>query len=275
MSIAISARPSSSYIDALRNASLQAASRPERTSTSSNASEAESTTVSLSAAATQAAKSAASERLKLPNADLWIRTEFSDEILAEAKARLAERQASPGIGDGYLPSSVANLPLLPENQALLNQFRQEMKAIGHANTDPAMNARFNQLLNLSMRLQLEGWKAPMTESDIQREFDIQLAMGTLDTETATPATGNDAFTDPFAGWKARWQQEGVKMPETEQTTGRSFWMDLANRAGVDDDTFVAKARELASQFKGNALTQAIEHFISDRYTAMQGHAAAA
>lgn len=205
----------------------------------------------------------------MPDAEYWMRKDFPDDIVAEAKARLAERQAAPGIGDGYLPSSVSNLPLLPENQALLNQFRQEMKAIGHNNSDPAANARFNRLLNLSLRVQIEGWKAPMTEADAQRELDIQQAMAVLDTDTAKPAvaTGNEVLADPLSGWKQRWQQEGLSMPSVSLTPGKSLWLDLAGQAGIGQDEFVTKARELATQLKGNALTQAIEQFISDRYVA--------
>lgn len=101
-----------------------------------------------------------SVRLKLPDTSYWMRRDFPDDIMAEAKSRLAERQAAPGIGDGYLPSSISNLPLLPENQALLDQFRQEMKEIGHNNSDPEQNARFNRLLNLSLRVRSKAGNHP-------------------------------------------------------------------------------------------------------------------
>ena len=184
-------------------------------------------------------------------------------------ARLAERQAAAGIGDGDLPSTVSNLPLVPENQDLLDQFRQEMKEIGHNNSDPEMNARFNRLLNLSLRVEIEGWKAPMTEADAQRELDIQQAMTVVDAESPTPpaATSGNIPTDPLAGWKLRWQQEGLSMPSVSTTPGNSLWLDLADKAGISQDDFMAKAREPASNLKGNALTQAIEQFISDRYVA--------
>ena len=154
-----------------------------------------STKVSLSAAAEQAAKDDISARLKLPAASSWMNKNFPDDILAEAKTRLAERQAAPGIGDGYLPNSISNLPLLPENQALLDQFRQEMKEIGHNNSDPEKSARFNQLLNLNMRVQIEGWKTPMSEADVQRELDIQQAMAVIDAGNTTQnaATGAPEF----------------------------------------------------------------------------------
>lgn len=199
-----------------------------------------------------------------------MRKDFPDDILAEAKTRLAERQAAPGIGDGYLPNSISNLPLLPENQALLDQFRQgDRKEIGHNNSDPEKSARFNQLLNLNMRVQIEGWKTPMSEADVQRELDIQQAMAVIDAGNTTQntVTGTDVLTDPLAGWKLRWQQEGLTMPSVDATPGKSLWLDLAGQAGISQGEFVAKARETGNEPPGNALTQAIEQFISDRYLA--------
>lgn len=269
LSITISTMPTQSYARVLGLSSTYTRSRDESVSNRDTSSATASTTVSLSAAAEQAAKNDASTRLKLPDASYWMRKDFPDDILAEAKARLAERQAAPGIGDGYLPSTISNLPLLPENQALLDQFRQEMKEIGHNNSDPEMNARFNRLLNLSLRVQIEGWKAPMSEADAQRELNIQQAMAVVDAEnpTQTLVTGSDVPTDPLAGWRLRWQQEGLTMPSVDVTPGNSLWLDLADKAGISQDEFVAKARELATNLKGNALTQAVERFISDRYFA--------
>lgn len=224
--------------------------------------------VSQSPASRQAAKNDVDTRLKLPTTGSWMQKEFPDDVLAEAKSRLAERQVAPGIGDGYLPDGVYNLPLLPENQALLDHFRQEMKAIGNGNSDPEKNARFNQLLNLSLRVQIAGWKAPMSEAGAQRELDIQQAMAVIDAGNATQNTTTKAegITDPMAGWKLRWQKEGLTMPSVDATSGKSFWLELSDKAGIPQDEFVAKARELATQYQGNALTQALEQFISRRYT---------
>ena len=278
MSIAIFTLPPPNFARTVGLSSATVRSRAVSAANTDTSGATASSKVSLSAAAEQAAKDDTSARLKLPDASSWMRKEFPDDILAEAKTRLAERQAAPGIGDGYLPSSISNLPLLPENQALLDQFRQEMKAIGHNNSDPEKSARFNQLLNLNMRVQIEGWKAPMTEADAQRELDIQQAMAVIDAGNTTQnaatgtETGAEALADPLAGWKLRWQQEGLTMPSVDATPGKSLWLDLAGQAGISQDEFVTKARELATNLRGNALTQAIEQFISDRYLATQAAA---
>jgi hypothetical protein len=242
-----------------------------------------STQVSISAAAREAARNDSPRGFALPDAAYWTRTDFPADIMAEAQARLDERRAAPGIGDGYLPNSIANLPLLPENQALLDQFKAEMKAIGNGNTDPEQNARFNRLLNLSMRVHLEGWKKPMTEADAQRELDISQAMAVLTArqEAANPTTPEPAAEDPnniqtvpdmMAGWKQRWQEAGLKMPAVRQEPGQSMWTAMAEKAGIGATEFVAKARDLAGSLRGEALAQAIEQFISDRYVALKENA---
>lgn len=269
MSITISTWPPPNFANAIGSSAFTNRFREGFVSNLDSSGTPASSKVSLSAAAVQAAKDDSNARLKLPNAGSWVRKEFPDDILAEAKSRLAERQAAPGVGDGYLPNGLYNLPLLPENQALLDQFRQEMKEIGHNNSVPEKNARFNQLLNLSMRVQLEGWKAPMSEADVQRELDIQQAMAVVDAGNTAQSTETNAkiSTDPLAGWKLRWQQEGLTMPSVDATPEKPLWLDLADKAGIRQDEFIAKARELATRFTGNALTLAVEQFISDRYLA--------
>ena len=269
MSIAIFTLPPPNFARTVGLSSSAIRSREVSASNLDNSGATASSKVSLSAAAEQAAKDDLSARLKLPDASPWMRKDFPDDILAEAKTRLAERQAAPGIGDGYLPNSISNLPLLPENQALLDQFRQEMKEIGHKNSDPEKSARFNQLLNLNMRVQIEGWKTPMSEADVQRELDIQQAMAVIDAGNTAQnnETNADAPADPMAGWKLRWQQEGLTMPSVDAIPEKPLWLDLADKAGLSQDEFMSTARELATRFKGNALTQAVEQFISDRYLA--------
>ncbi len=246
---------------------------------STPAAAAPSASVTISSAAREAARNDTGQGLKLPDAEYWMSRDFPEDIMAEARARLEQRQPAPG--GGYLPDSVANLPLLPENEALLQQFRQEMKEIGHNNPDPEKQARFNRLLNLSMKVQIDGWKAPMTEADAQRELDISRAMGVLmaDQPQAEPAAGDDTprVWDPMAGWKTRWQQEGLEMPEVTEaaTPQRSLWLQLAEGAGIAQDEFVARARELASGLSGNDLTRALEQFISDRYVAFRASQAGA
>lgn len=240
---------------------------------STPAAAAASASVTISSAAREAARNDAGQGLKLPDADYWMSRDFPEDIMAEARTRLEQRQPAPG--GGYLPDSVANLPLLPENEALLQQFRQEMEEIGHNNPDPEKHARFNRLLNLSMKVQIEGWKAPMSEADAQRELDISRAMGVLqaDQPQTEVATGDDTprVWDPMAGWKTRWQQEELEMPEVTEalTPPRSLWLQLAEGAGIAQEEFVARARELASGLSGNDLTRAIEQFISERYVALR------
>lgn len=57
------------------------------------------------------------------------------------------------------------------------------------------------------------------------------------------------------------------MPSVDVVPGNSLWLDLAEKAGIRQDEFMAKARDLAAHLKGNALTQAVERFISDYYLA--------
>lgn len=116
LSIAISTLPPPSYTRTLGFPSAYARSRD--LSVADGRATASTTVVSLSAEAEQAAKTmSVYSRLKLPDTSYWMRRDFPDDIMAEAKSRLAERQAAPGIGDGYLPSSISNLPLLqPETR---------------------------------------------------------------------------------------------------------------------------------------------------------------
>ena len=120
MSIAIFTLPPPNFARTVGLSSSAIRSREVSASNLDTSSATASSKVSLSAAAEQAAKDDLSARLKLPDAGPWMRKDFPDDILAEAKTRLAERQAAPGIGDGYLPNNISNLPLLPENQALLD-----------------------------------------------------------------------------------------------------------------------------------------------------------
>ena len=147
LSIAIFTLPPPNFARTVGLSSTTVRSREVSVSNIDTSGASASSKVSLSAAAEQAAKDDVSARLKLPGASSWMLKDFPDDILAEAQTRLAERQAASGISDGYLPNSISNLPLLPENQALLDQFRQEMKEIGHNNSDPEKSARFNQFLN--------------------------------------------------------------------------------------------------------------------------------
>lgn len=83
----------------------------------------------------------------------------------------------------------------------------------------------------------------MNEADAQQELDIQQAMAVIDADTPkqTPVTGTDVPADPLAGWKLRWQQEGLTVPSVDVTPGNSLWLDLADKAGIRQDEFMAKA----------------------------------
>lgn len=96
-------------------------------------------------------------------------------------------------------------------------------------------------------------------------------MAVLDTASPaqSPATNQDTLPDPMAGWNLRWQKEGLDMPSASAALGKSLWLDLADKAGIGQEEFMTKARDLAASFKGNALTLAIEQFVSERYVAVK------
>lgn len=244
----------------------------------------ESVQVAISEAARQAAKNDAAgrENYQLPESvrALFMK-EASADVMAEAKARLAEAGGDGRVGaEGPL-----NLLLVPENQDLLHSFQEEMRTIrakGLKDATPEESARFNQLLNLTARLQLVGWQKPMVEADVQKELDVSLAMAKLSAGgAASSAGGNDAAPDQLDNierdlgavprvWRDRWSQEGLTMPEKLAVApGQSLWLSLAEAAGIGGDEFMAKARDLATTRQGSALTEAVEHFISDRYQALK------
>lgn len=230
-----------------------------------------STSVSISSEAQSryAAEAEASESKYKVDAS-FLKKDFPEDIWAEARSRLAERRQVPGIPGGMLPGEVGTLPLLPESEALLAQFKAEMRSLD--NSDPVQNRRFNQLLNMSVTLQRTGWMKPMTEEDVVREWDISMATGLLlsqepQSREDSPADLPTELPDPMAAWKRRWEEDGRTMPEVEATIGRSFWLDLAAKAGIGEEEFLQSARELAKSFRGEQLTQRIEGLISDRYAA--------
>lgn len=199
---------------------------------------------------------------------LFMTKDFPEDIMAEAKARLAEQRQAKGSPGTPLPGAVDFLPLLPENQELLAKFKAEMRSLN--TSDPKQNRRFNELLNLTFTLQRTGWTKPMTEEDVTREINITGAMGLIQSRSpvAIPETSNDLpakLPEPLEGWKRRWQEDGRTMPEVKLVLGRSFWLDLAAGAGIGEEDFLKSARELAQSFRGEKLTQQIEGLISDRY----------
>lgn len=226
---------------------------------------ASSTRVSISAEARQAAASMVVDDVSLHRA-------LAADIVKEAETRLTGRRVAPGVGDGYLPSQVNNLPLLQENQELLERMHQEMRAIGNKLDDPELARRFNQLQNLSVRLQIQGWEKPMVEADVQRELDVAQAMGQITAQSSgsesSPAMDSSMF-DTMAGWRQRWQQDQLEMPAVNAVPGRSMWLEMANKAGISDSQFMQTARDLAANNSGEALTQSIERYISSNYVAQQ------
>lgn len=217
---------------------------------------------------------------KLP--DWWVRTEFPEDIMAEAKARLAERRLAQDREDGALPSGVHGLPMLPENQELLQQIRREMGQLKQDLSDPVKHRRFNELMNLTIPLMANGWAKPMTEDDLVREREISQAMALIQNRSAPPA-GSGSQTpassdhpghsdvDPMAGWKRRWAQDGLTMPDItfKFDPKQSIWLDLAKEAGIEQEEFLEVARGFAQSLRGEALTQKVECFISDRYVALR------
>ena len=244
-----------------------------------------STTVSISNEARQAA--ANEGRIAVPesirqDALAELNRVFPQDILDEARTRL---EANQGIsGSSSATPGLGKLPLLPENEALLAQIKQEMHAAHAANTEGMTN--LTPYVRLIQAVQSEGWKAPMTMEDAQREVDISQAMAKLtpasaemlsETEQQQKALAAIAqFEQEQAGeipdkWKQRWQEAGLSMPESITTTfPQSIWLGLAKAAGIGEDEFLAKARELAGNYSGNNFLREIEKFVSERYVASQG-----
>ncbi|UCV16704.1 hypothetical protein [Quatrionicoccus australiensis] len=263
-------------------ASQGTASTAETSGTTDSAS----TTVSISDEARRAAASAGG--IAVPesirqDALAELNRVFPQDILDEAKARL---EANQGIsGSSSATPGLGNLPLLPENEALIAQIKSEMHAAHAANKEGMTN--LTPYVRLINAVQKEGWKAPMSMEDAQREVDISLAMSRL-----TPAASEEPlseaeqlqkdktamaqFEKELAGevpdkLKQRWQEAGLSIPETATTTfPQSIWLGLAKAAGIGEDEFLGKARELAGNYKGNSFLQEIEKFISERYTASSG-----
>jgi hypothetical protein len=262
-----------------------AASSQSTTSTSSTAAS-ESTTVSISDEARRAAASAGG--IAVPesirqDALAELNRVFPQDILDEAQARL---DANQGIsGSSSATPGLGNLPLLPENEALIAQIKSEMHAAQAANTEGMTN--LTPYVRLINAVQKEGWKTPMSMEDAQREVDISQAMAKL-----TPASSEEPlseaeqqqkiqaamaqFEQELAGeipdkLKQRWQEAGLSMPESATTTfPQSIWLGLSKAAGISEDEFLGKARELAGSYTGNSFLQEIEKFVSERYTANSG-----
>lgn len=239
--------------------------------------------VSISAAARAAAKNelASGSGIKLPGDIMqWFNKDFPSDVLDEARSRLADIKANGELG----AAGPLNLPLLPENKALQDSFRRERKELaanGHANMNAEQSARFNLLLNLDLRLQLTGWKSPMTEADVQREFDIANAMAKLSNEDPSlrpPPKAEETFAPDVAelqsgalpnAWRERWEKAGLLMPAVTLTPDRGMWTALGEAAGINEDQLLTQLRSLASTQQGSALTRELENFISERYAAMK------
>lgn len=276
------------YAASATSAVRSAAASQGTTSTAetSGTTDSASTTVSISDEARRAAASAGG--IAVPesirqDALAELNRVFPQDILDEAKARL---EANQGIsGSSSATPGLGNLPLLPENEALIAQIKSEMHAAHAANKEGMTN--LTPYVRLINAVQKEGWKAPMSMEDAQREVDISLAMSRL-TPPASEEPLSEAeqlqkdktamaqFEKELAGevpdkLKQRWQEAGLSMPETATTTfPQSIWLGLAKAAGIGEDEFLGKARELAGNYKGNSFLQEIEKFISERYVASSG-----
>lgn len=268
--------------------SRQGASAVSRSTASSNVASSQSTssqtattTVTISAEARQAASAA--DRITIPESIRQAALEqqnkvFPQDILDTAQARLKDNQ---GIGGSSSTPGLGKLPLLPENEALIEQIKDEMRAARAAGTGGMVNLTpYAQLINA---VQTEGWKTPMTREDAQKEVDIALAASRL-SQPATEAPLSEAeqqqkdqatmaqLTKELAGeipdkWKQRWKQENLSMPKDVTTTApQSMWLGLAKAAGISEDEFMTKARQLAQTSSGNTFLQSLESFISERFT---------
>jgi len=277
---AITSSYGASTTSAMRSTSAASSQRTTASSASS-----ESTTVSISDQARQAAASAGgiavSDSIR-QDAQAEQNRVFPQDILDAAQARL---DANQGISGSSATPGLGNLPLLPENEALIAQIKSEMHAAHAANKDGMTN--LTPYIRLINAIQQEGWKAPMTKEDAQREVDTSLAMAKL-APAASEAPLSEAqqqqkdlaeiaqFEKELAGeipdkWKQRWQEEKLSMPVSATTTfPKSIWLGLSKAAGISEDEFLGKARELANNYTGNRFLQEIEKFVSQRYTASSG-----
>lgn len=282
---AIASFYAASATSAVRSAAAsQGTTSTAETSGTSGTTSTDSTTVSISKEARQAAAGgiAVPESIR-QDALAELNRVFPQDILDEAKARL---EANQGIsGSSSATPGLGNLPLLPENEALIAQIKSEMHAAHAANKEGMTN--LTPYVRLINAVQKEGWKAPMSMEDAQREVDISLAMSRL-TPPASEEPLSEAeqlqkdktamaqFEKELAGevpdkLKQRWQEAGLSMPESATTTfPQSIWLGLANAAGIGEDEFLGKARELAGSYTGNSFLQEIEKFVSERYVASSG-----
>ena len=264
---------------------LRSAASSQSTASTAGTATSESTTVSISNAARQAA--ATEGRFAVPEsvrqaAVAELNRVFPQDILDEAQARL---QANEGIGSSSTTPGIGKLPLLPENEALLAQIKSEMHAAHAANSEGMTN--LTPYVRLIQAVQSEGWKAPMTMEDAQREVDIASAMDRLKpASTQAPLSEAEQTQKDLANvaqiqqeqageipdkWKQRWKEENLSMPETATTSfPQSIWLGLAKAAGIGEEEFLGKARELAGNYSGNSFLQAIESFVSERYVASSG-----
>ncbi|UCV30055.1 hypothetical protein [Ferribacterium limneticum] len=275
-----------SFYAAGATSAVRSAASSQGTASTAGTTSSESTTVSISNEARLAA--AGENRIAVPesirqDALAELNRVFPQDILDEAKARL---EANQGIsGSSSATPGLGNLPLLPENAALLAQIKSEMHAARAANKEGMTN--LTPYVRLIQAVQSEGWKTPMSMEDAQREVDIAQAMAKL-TPAASEAPLSEAqqlqkdqaamaqFEKELAGevpdkLKQRWQEAGLSMPESATTTfPQSIWLGLAKAAGIGEDEFLGKARELAGSYKGDSFLQEIEKFVSERYVASSG-----
>lgn len=275
-----------SFYAASTTSAVRSVAASQGSTSTTDVSGTDSTTVSISDAARRAAASAGG--IAIPesirqDALAELNRVFPQDILDEAQARL---DANQGIsGSSSATPGLGNLPLLPENEALIAQIKSEMHAAQAANTDGMTN--LTPYVRLINAVQQEGWKAPMSMEDAQREVDISLAMARLKpAASAAPLSAAEQqqqdravmvrFEQELAGevpdtLKQRWQEAGLSMPETATTTfPQSIWLGLAKAAGISENEFLGKARELAANYTGNSFLQEIEKFVSERYTASSG-----
>lgn len=277
---AIAAFYATGAASALSGKSASAASSPSTASKAASPS----TTVNISNEARQAA--ASERRFTVPEsvrqaALAELNRVFPQDILDEAEARL---QANQDISCSSATPGMGNLPLLPENEALVAQIKREMHAAQAAATEGTNLMPYVRLINA---IQTEGWKAPMTMESAQREVDIASAMDRLKPVSITaPLSEAEQMQKDLANvaqiqkelageipdkWKQRWKAENLDMPETATTSfPQSIWLGLARAAGISEAEFLGKARELAGQYAGNTFLQAIESFVSERYVASTG-----
>ena len=208
------------------------------------------------------------------------------DAIAEAKQIVSKLNIQPGpngIGISYTDPNFLGLPMLPENANLYDQLQQQRSKLNPNSGDPVQATAFSKLTSQMDALATNGWQKPMTQADASHEADVQQAItatinqlpqnhGNWDqamSDAELMASIKNDSTQQLAKQQAQWKSQGLTMPPIPSQTNGSYWLSLANQAGISQDEFMNKIREASQSTSGYALQNVMTKFISDRYGALQ------